>query len=82
MWNMEVYEVKVEEYHESETYLGLFKDLKDAIKTAVEYRLKTIKEDKWTESYKEVFDEWHVMEWTAIGKYANHGITIDKRNVL
>ena len=40
---MEVYEVKVEEHHESETSLGLFKDLKDAIKTGGEYTLKRIK---------------------------------------
>ena len=79
---MEVYEVKVEEYHSHEDSLGLFKDLKDAIKTAEEYRLKTKKADKWTESYKEVFNKWHLMEWVAVGKYANHGITIDKRNVL
>ena len=79
---MEVYEVKIEEYHSYEDSLGLFKNLKDAIKIAEEKRLKIIKEDKWTESYKEVFNEWHLMEWVAVGKYANHGVTIDKRNVL
>ena len=79
---MEIYEVKIEEYHEDEYSLGLFKDLKDAIKMSEEHRLKTIKEDKWTDSYNEVFNKWHLMEWVAVGKYANHGITIDKRNVL
>ena len=33
-------------------------------------------------SYEEVFNDWHLMEWVAVGKYANHGVTIDKRNVL
>ena len=79
---MEVYEVIVEDYHEYENSLGLFKNLKDAIKVAEEYRIKTVDNDKWVESYEEVFNDWHLMEWVAVGKYANHGITIDKRNVL
>jgi hypothetical protein len=79
---MEVYEVIFEEYNDSECSLGLFKELKDAIKVAEEYRLKNIKDDKWIKSYDEVFDKWHLMEWVATGKFANHGITIDKRNVL
>jgi hypothetical protein len=79
---MEVYEVIVEEYHNNETSLGLFKDLKYAINKAESYRNDMIKCKNSTQSYKEVFDKWHLMEWVAVGKYANHGITINKRNVL
>lgn len=79
---MEVYEVIFEEYNDSKYSLGLFKELKDAIKVVEEYRLKTLKAEKWIKSYDEVFDKWHLMEWVATGKHANHGIAIDKRNVL
>ena len=79
---MEVYEVIFEDYHEYKNSLGLFKNLKDAIKVAEEYMVKTVDNDKWVESYEEVFNDWHLMEWVAVGKYANHGIAIDKRNVI
>ena len=79
---MEVYEIKVEEYHNNEESLGLFSNVKDAINKAYEYRTDMIRCDDRTDSYKEVFNDHHLMEWLAIGKNANHGITIDRRNVL
>tara|TARA_R110000772_G_scaffold260910_1_gene379135 strand:- start:589 stop:828 length:240 start_codon:yes stop_codon:yes gene_type:complete len=79
---MEVYEVKVEDYNNFDDSLGLYKELKDAINKAEYYRSDMIKSKNSIESYKEVFDKWHLMEWVAVGEYANHGVIIDKRNVL